>query len=140
MLAARPAVRSLAASKIRELFNAGLGRTDTFSKTWLMPGWRLGWLVVPAELTADLGKLIEYNTSCAPVFVQRTGIAALKGGEPVIARSLERFRKARDFLVGELNAIDGITAALPSGTMYAFFHVRGVADSLEFCKQLVRDA
>ncbi|MEK6244685.1 MAG: aminotransferase class I/II-fold pyridoxal phosphate-dependent enzyme, partial [Pseudomonadota bacterium] len=45
--------------------------TNTFSKTWLMPGWRLGWLVVPAELTADLGKLIEYNTSCAPVFVQR---------------------------------------------------------------------
>jgi aspartate/methionine/tyrosine aminotransferase len=114
--------------------------TNTFSKTWLMPGWRLGWLVVPAELTADLGKLIEYNTSCAPVFVQRAGIAALKGGEPVIARTLERFRKARDFLVGELNAIDGITAALPSGTMYAFFHVRGVTDSLEFCKRLVRDA
>jgi aspartate/methionine/tyrosine aminotransferase len=114
--------------------------TNTFSKTWLMPGWRLGWLVVPAELTADLGKLIEYNTSCAPVFVQRAGIAALKGGEPVIARSLERFRKARDFLLGELNAIDGISAALPSGTMYAFFHVRGVADSLEFCKRLVRDA
>jgi len=114
--------------------------TNTFSKTWLMPGWRLGWLVVPAELTADLGKLIEYNTSCAPVFVQRAGIAALKGGEPVIARSLERFRRARDFLVGELNAIDGITVAQPSGTMYAFFHVRGVSDSLEFCKRLVRDA
>jgi aspartate/methionine/tyrosine aminotransferase len=73
--------------------------TNTFSKTWLMPGWRLGWLVVPAELTADLGKLIEYNTSCAPVFVQRAGIAALKEGEPVIARTLERFRAARDFLV-----------------------------------------
>ena len=53
-----------------------------------MPGWRLGWLAVPAELTADLGKLIEYNTSCAPVFVQRAGVAALKEGEPVIARTL----------------------------------------------------
>ncbi len=114
--------------------------TNTFSKTWLMPGWRLGWLVVPGELTADLGKLIEYNTSCAPVFVQRAGVAALKQGEPVIAHTLARFRKARDFLVRELNAIDGITAAPPSGTMYAFFRVRGVADSLEFCKRLVRDA
>jgi aspartate/methionine/tyrosine aminotransferase len=114
--------------------------TNTFSKTWLMPGWRLGWLAVTAELTADLGKLIEYNTSCAPVFVQRAGVAALKEGEPVIARTLERFRRARDFLVKELNAIDGVTAALPSGTMYAFFRVRGVADSLEFCKRLVRDA
>ena len=113
---------------------------NTFSKTWLMPGWRLGWLVVPTGLTADLGKLIEFNTSCAPVFVQRAGIAALNQGEPVIARSLQRFRKARDFLVKELNAIDGLSTALPSGTMYAFFKVAGVADSLEFCKRLVRDA
>lgn len=114
--------------------------TNTFSKTWLMPGWRLGWLVVPPALTADLGKLIEYNTSCAPVFVQRAGIAALREGEPVIRRTLARFRKARDFLVRELNAIDGVEAALPSGTMYAFFRVEGVTDSLEYCKRLVRDA
>jgi len=114
--------------------------TNTFSKTWLMPGWRLGWLAVPPGLTEDLGKLIEYNTSCAPVFVQRAGVAALKEGEPVIARTLERFRRARDFLVCELNAIEGVTAALPSGTMYAFFRVEGVADSLDFCKRLVRDA
>jgi aspartate/methionine/tyrosine aminotransferase len=114
--------------------------TNTFSKTWLMPGWRLGWLVVPPELTADLGKLIEFNTSCAPVFVQRAGVAALKGGEPVIARTLARFRAARDFLVRELNAIDGVTAALPSGTMYVFFKVEGMADSLDFCERLVRDA
>jgi len=114
--------------------------TNTFSKTWLMPGWRLGWLAVPPELTPDLGKLIEYNTSCVPVFVQRAGIVALKEGEPVIARTLARFRKARDFLIRELNAIEGVTAAAPSGTMYVFFKVNGVADSLEFCKRLVRDA
>lgn len=112
---------------------------NTFSKTWLMPGWRLGWLVVPPELTADLGKLIEYNTSCAPVFVQRAGVVALKEGEPVIARSLQRFRASRDYLVRELNTIDGIAAALPSGTMYAFFRIEGVGDSLEFCKRLLRD-
>jgi aspartate/methionine/tyrosine aminotransferase len=114
--------------------------TNTFSKTWLMPGWRLGWLAVPAALTADLGKLIEYNTSCAPVFVQRAGVVALKEGEPVIARTVARFRKARDFLVKELNAIEGISTAVPSGTMYAFFKVHGVDDSLEFCKRLLRDA
>jgi len=113
---------------------------NTFSKTWLMPGWRLGWLVLPRELGADLAKLLEYNTSCAPVFVQRAGIAAIREGEPVIRRTLERFRRARDFLVRELNAIDGIEAATPSGTMYAFFRVAGVSDSLAFCKKLVRDA
>jgi aspartate/methionine/tyrosine aminotransferase len=111
--------------------------TNTFSKSWLMTGWRLGWAVVPAALEADLGKLIEYNTSCAPVFVQRAGIAAVTQGEPVIAHTLARFRRARDFLVGELRKLPGVEVALPAGTMYAFFRVRGVADSLAFCKQLV---
>ncbi len=89
---------------------------NTFSKSWLMTGWRLGWLVVPAGLTADLGKLIEYNTSCAPVFVQRAGIAAVKEGEPVIARTRYRFRKARDFLVNELqrNSEDRSRACRPA--------------------------
>jgi aspartate/methionine/tyrosine aminotransferase len=113
--------------------------TNTFSKNWLMTGWRLGWAVVPAALEADLAKLIEYNTSCAPVFVQRAGIAAVTQGEPVIAHTLERFRKARDFLVGELQAIPGVEVALPSGAMYAFFRVRGMTDSLAFCKRLVAE-
>jgi aspartate/methionine/tyrosine aminotransferase len=111
--------------------------TNTFSKSWLMTGWRLGWAVVPAALEADLGKLIEYNTSCAPVFVQRAGIAAVTQGEPVIAHTLARFRRARDFLVGELRKLPGVDVASPSGTMYAFLRVRGVADSLAFCKRLV---
>ncbi len=112
---------------------------NTFSKTWLMPGWRLGWLVVPPELAPDLAKLIEFNTSCVPVFVQRAGTAALKEGEPVIAHTVERFRRARDFLVRELSRIDGVAVASPSGTMYAFFRLSGVSDSLDFCKRLVRE-
>jgi aspartate/methionine/tyrosine aminotransferase len=112
---------------------------NTFSKSWLMTGWRLGWLVVPKSLVADLGKLIEYNTSCAPVFVQRAGIVALKEGEPIIARSLSRYRKARNFLVGELQKIPRVQVASPGGTMYVFLKIEGVADSLAFCKTLVRE-
>jgi len=112
---------------------------NTFSKSWLMTGWRLGWLVVPPGLSADLGKLIEYNTSCAPVFVQRAGLAAVTQGEPVIARTLERFRRARDFLISELRKIPRIGVAVPDGTMYAFLRIEGVTDSLAFCKRLVRE-
>jgi aspartate/methionine/tyrosine aminotransferase len=112
---------------------------NTFSKSWLMTGWRLGWLVAPPQLAADLAKLIEYNTSCAPVFVQRAGLAAIAGGEAVIGHTLERFRKARDFLVAELEKTQGVHVALPSGTMYAFFGVAGMSDSLAFCKRLVRE-
>lgn len=72
--------------------------------------------------------------------MQRAGVVALKEGEPVIAHTVARFRKTRDFLVKELNTIDGISAAVPNGTMYAFFRVHGVSDSLEYCKRLVRNA
>jgi aspartate/methionine/tyrosine aminotransferase len=113
--------------------------TNTFSKSWQMTGWRLGWLVAPASLGADLGKLIEYNTSCAPVFVQRAGVAAVTQGEETIRTALERYRRARDFLVRELNSIPRVRAAVPDGTMYAFFRVEGEADSLAFCKRLVRE-
>jgi aspartate/methionine/tyrosine aminotransferase len=112
---------------------------NTFSKSWLMTGWRLGWLVVPPGLLADLGKLIEYNTSCAPVFVQRAGIAAVTHGEPVIARTAARFRRARDFLIQRLGKLPGVSVAAPEGAMYAFFHIEGMADSLAFCKRLVRE-
>jgi len=69
---------------------------NTFSKSWLMTGWRLGWIAMPAELIRDVGTLIEYNTCCAPGFVQKAGIAAITQGEPVIAHTVARFRAARD--------------------------------------------
>jgi aspartate/methionine/tyrosine aminotransferase len=112
---------------------------NTFSKSWLMTGWRLGWLVVPRGLTGDLSKLIEYNTSCAPVFVQRAGLAAVQHGEPVVAHTLERLRRARDYLCAELKRIPGVKAAVPSGAMYAFLGIEGMSDSLAFCKRVLRE-
>ena len=114
--------------------------TNSFSKAWSMTGWRLGWIVAPPSLMPDLGKLIEYNTSCSPAFVQRAGVAAITQGEPEVQRIHARLRHARDFLVGELAKLPGIEVALPPGAMYAFFRVDGVDDSLAFCKDLVRSA
>jgi aspartate/methionine/tyrosine aminotransferase len=114
--------------------------TNSFSKSWLMTGWRLGWIVAPRALMPDLGKLIEYNTSCSPAFVQHAGLAAIAQGEPAVAHTRERLRNARDFLVGELAKLPGIEVAPPAGAMYAFFRVDGLTDSLAFCKRLVREA
>ncbi|MCW5624656.1 MAG: pyridoxal phosphate-dependent aminotransferase [Burkholderiales bacterium] len=114
--------------------------TNTFSKAWLMTGWRLGWILAPEPLVAQIGKLIEYNTSCSPGFIQQAGLAAIRHGDPVIARTVARFRTARDFLVERLNRIDGIHAALPPGAMYVFFQVDGLKDSLALCKRLVAEA
>lgn len=114
--------------------------TNSFSKSWLMTGWRLGWIVAPSALMPDLGKLIEYNTSCSPAFVQHAGVAAVEHGEATVAHTRARLRRARDFLVGELARMPGIEAAAPAGAMYAFFRVDGLTDSLAFCKRLVHEA
>ena len=110
---------------------------NTFSKAWLMTGWRLGWIRAPAPLIAEMPKLIEYNTSCVPVFVQRGGIVAVTQGEPVIARTRARLRQARDFLLERLARIPEIQVSRPAGAMYVFFRVAGVRDSLALCKHLV---
>jgi aspartate/methionine/tyrosine aminotransferase len=110
---------------------------NSFSKNWLMTGWRLGWITAPQSVMADLGKLLEYNTSCAPGFVQRAGLAALASGDAVIRDTVERFRASRDRLFAGLQTIPGVTANLPPGGMYLFFHVDGLNDSLALCKQLV---
>jgi aspartate/methionine/tyrosine aminotransferase len=113
--------------------------TNTFSKSWLMTGWRLGWIAAPRELMPAFATLLEYNTSCTPGFVQAAGLAAVQNGEPVIARTVERFRKARDYLCTHLNALPGIDATVPPGAMYAFIKVEGLTDSLEFCKRLIAE-
>ena len=113
--------------------------TNTFSKSWLMTGFRLGWIAAPEPIVEQLPKLIEYNTSCAPQFVQRAGVAAITGGEPIIARTWVRLRAARDYLIGRLRDLPGVDVAIPAGAMYAFFRVDGAGDSLQFCKRLVAE-
>jgi aspartate/methionine/tyrosine aminotransferase len=105
-----------------------------------MTGWRLGWIVAPRPLMSDLGKLIEYNTSCSPVFVQRAGVIAVREGEPTVDATRERLRRARDRLVDALARLPGIEVAPPDGAMYAFFRVAGVDDSMALCRRLVREA
>jgi aspartate/methionine/tyrosine aminotransferase len=114
--------------------------TNTFSKSWLMTGFRLGWIVCPKALTGALSTLIEYNTSCAPPFVQRAGVVAVRDGDDVTVRTVNRFRHARDYLIGRLREMPGVQTASPAGAMYAFFRVDGVNDSLSLCKRMVTEA
>lgn len=110
--------------------------TNTFSKAWQMTGWRLGWINAPAALAPDLAKLVEFNTSCAPVFVQRAGVVAVEQGEPAVAAFVSRLAAGRDFLVRGLTSVPRVRAVAPEGAMYAFFAVDGMTDSLDFCKTL----
>ena len=112
----------------------------SFSKSFLMTGWRLGWLVLPPALVEAVGKLIEFNTSCAPVFVQRAGLAALAGAADFVPGLVQRLKNCRDTLLPQLAALPGVQVAVPAGGMYAFFRVEGQDDSLTFAKRLVTEA
>ncbi len=112
----------------------------SFSKSFLMTGWRLGWLVMPSAMTQHMGKLIEFNTSCASVFTQRAGIVALQRTAEVTPQVVAHLKVCRDTLVPLLQGIPGVEVALPRGGMYAFFKLAGFDDSLTIAKRLVAEA
>ena len=114
--------------------------TNTFSKAWRMTGWRMGWMVLPRSLVDSMGVVIEYNTSCAPDFIQSGAIAALNEGEPHIAALRAELTAAKDQVLSGLRAIPGIEAPEPEGGMYAFFRVEGLTDSVSFAKTLIDKA
>ncbi len=112
----------------------------SFSKSFLMTGWRLGWLVMPADMTEHMGKLIEFNTSCASVFVQRAGVAAMHGAAGVVPGVVAQMQVCRDRLFTELSTIPGLELAVPDGGMYAFFRLPGHTDDVLIAKCLVAEA
>ena len=112
----------------------------SFSKSFLMTGWRLGWLVMPPEMTDAMGKLIEFNTSCCSVFTHRAGLAALQRRQEITPRVVAHLKSCRDTLVGALQSLPGLELSLPLGGMYAFFRIPGHHDGLVTAKRLVAEA
>lgn len=112
----------------------------SFSKSFLMTGWRLGWLVMPPAMTPHMGKLIEFNTSCAPVFAQRAALEAMRRTDEVTPRVVAHLKACRDTLVPLLQALPGVELAPARGGMYAFFKLSGYDDSLALAKRLVAEA
>ncbi len=112
----------------------------SFSKSFLMTGWRLGWLVMPPRMTPQMGKLLEFNTSCASVFTQRAGIVALQRTADVTPRVVAHLKSCRDTLIPLLQAVPGVNVQPAKGGMYAFFQLEGHPDSLDTAKRLVAEA
>ena len=112
----------------------------SFSKSFLMTGWRLGWLVMPPSMTHHMGKLIEFNTSCLSVFTQRAGVVALQRTAEVTPGVVAHLKNCRDILVPQLQALPGVQVAPARGGMYAFFRLEGHDDSLTVAKRLVTEA
>ncbi len=109
---------------------------NSFSKAWMMTGWRLGWLVVPEGTAQTIADLVEVSHSGVAPFIQRAGVAAI--ADTAAADSFRSHCATGRFLAGEaLIGLNGIRYRPPEGAFYAFFSVDGLHDSLDLAKKLV---
>ncbi len=112
---------------------------NSFSKTWAMSGWRLGWLTTPAALGPVLEKVIEFHYSCPAHFSQVAGVTAVTEGEDFVRNAVERYRQARDLCIERLQAMPRVRVRRPAGTFYAFFAVDGMSDSVAGCQHILHE-
>ena len=102
----------------------------TFSKSYSMSGWRIGFAVGHPVLIEAIGKLINTTASCSPPFVQRAATAALELDGPTRDEYMSRFRRKVERLAAGLATIEGVTVQFPAGTFYLFPDVRAVCNRL----------
>ena len=109
----------------------------SFSKSWAMTGWRLGWIVHPASLGDRFGDLSGINNTGATSFVQHAGITAIRDGDAFVEEMVDYCRRGRDFIFQRLAGMDRVDIARPEAAFYAFFSIQGLEDDLKFAQDLV---
>jgi aspartate/methionine/tyrosine aminotransferase len=110
---------------------------QSFSKSYCMTGWRVGWLVTRADVGVKLAQLNESFVSHAATFAQIAAQVALTDGEEELARMVAALRSNRDFCVAALRSMPGVTVGEPAGAFYLFPWIDGIDDSMAFCRRLL---
>ena len=93
---------------------------NSFSKTYAMTGWRVGYVVANQAITNGIRKMHGYMASCAAASAQKAALEALSGSQDCISEMVEEYRRRRDLIVRGLNEIDGFECQPSKGTFYAF--------------------
>jgi aspartate aminotransferase len=112
---------------------------NSFSKTYNMTGWRLGWAQSSERIINTMYKAVEFMTSNPAAMVQQAGITALRDGEPYIAEVREHYAARRAQMKRALEAMPGVTLPDPQGSFFAFPKFSFVTDSTAFTAALVRE-
>jgi aspartate/methionine/tyrosine aminotransferase len=110
---------------------------QSFSKSYCMTGWRVGWLVARADLAQKATQLNEFIVSHAVGFTQKAAETALAEGEPQLAAMVESLKRNRDFCLAALREMPRVNVPRPEGAFYLFPQIEGLTDSFEFCKRLL---
>jgi len=106
------------------------------AKTYAMTGWRVGWMIAPADITKAATNLQSHETSNVANVSQRAAIAALTGGLDDVARFRESFDRRRMAMFHALSAIEGVTVLEPEGAFYAFPSFKAVLQRPVLGRQL----
>jgi aspartate/methionine/tyrosine aminotransferase len=109
----------------------------SFSKSYCMTGWRLGWVAGRADLIEKATQMNEFIISHAPSMVQKAGEAALREGETEIKSMVARLRENLTFCQSALESMAGVVLPKPEGAFYLFPRIEGLKDSFGFCKRLL---
>ncbi|MGD9891865.1 MAG: pyridoxal phosphate-dependent aminotransferase [Dehalococcoidia bacterium] len=111
----------------------------SFSKTYAMTGWRLGYLAAPVEVSRHVTRMQAAAVASASVVAQVAGIAALEGSQQPVGEMVDAYRRRRDLVTSMLDAA-GIGYARPDGALYIMVDIRGAGmPSKDFALALLRD-
>jgi len=112
---------------------------NSFSKTFAMTGWRLGFAVSKnVEIIKNMTKLQESIAACAPAMAQKAAIIALKRGQAFVEEMVQEFQRRRDLLVKLLSELENISFVKPQGTFYLLLNISSYTkDSYSFAEKLL---
>ena len=114
---------------------------NSFSKTYAMTGWRIGYLLAHKEIVQHMPKIQEGIASCVAAFVQKAAISALKGPDEPIKQMVNDYYRRRSILIDGLNQIPGFHCQKSPATFYAFPSIKAFGKtSQEFAEELLREA
>ncbi len=115
----------------------------SLSKTFAMTGWRLGYLLGPADLIGNVNKLQSHATSNPNSITQKAAVTALQGPMDEVYAMLEQYRSRRAYVVDALSEIPGVSCARPNGAFYAYPNISstfghgGIHSAMDFARLLL---
>ena len=132
------------AASLRPELRRRLCIAGSFSKTYAMTGWRVGYALANAEWTKAMLKVQGHSTSNATSISQAAAVEALNGSQESVANMLGEYARRREWLLSALNEIPGLRCARPEGAFYAFPDVRGclkkdLKTSADFSQRLLEE-
>jgi len=114
--------------------------SNSFSKTYSMTGWRIGYTAGPREILEAIGRLQDHMTSNPTSIAQMAALEALRGPQESVSIMVEAFDKRRRLMIDRLREMKNIECELPQGAFYAFPRIEGAGiSSMDFANRLLSE-